>query len=86
MVADTGSLVIDDIQIFLRSALNNIKEKKIKKPSKKLKKLTTKFSALNRLVLVFLSYLEVSGNRHKPKKNYMADDSHTENFQGLASF
>ena len=46
----------------------------------------TKFSALNRLVLVFLSYMEVSGNRHKPKKNYMADDSHTENFQGLASF
>ena len=81
MVADTGSLVIDDIQIFLRSALNNIKKKKIKNPS-----VTTKFSALNRLVLVFLSYLEVSGNRHKPKKNYMADDSHTENFQDLASF
>ena len=36
------------------------------------------FSALNRLILVFLSFPEVSRNRHKPKINYMPADGHTE--------
>ena len=39
-----------------------------------------------KLILVFLSYPEVPGNRPKSKRNYMAADSHTNNFQGLTNF
>ena len=43
-------------------------------------------SALNQPILVFLSCPQVSGNRQKPKRNYIAFDGDTENFQGLESF
>ena len=33
-----------------------------------------------------MSYLEVSRNLQKSKRNYMAADGHIETFQGLASF
>ena len=41
---------------------------------------TANFSASNRLILVFLRCPDVSRNRQKPKRNYMASDSHTDNF------
>ena len=47
---------------------------------------TASLSASNRLILVFRRYLEMFGNRQKPKRNYVAADDQTDNFQGLASF
>ena len=82
---DIGSPVISDIRISFRSALKIFPLKIIKK-KKIFSPVTANFSASNRLILVFLSYLEVSGNLQKSTRNYMAADGHTETFQDLASF
>ena len=47
---------------------------------------TANSSALNGRISVFLSCPQISENPQKPKRNYMALDGHTENFQGLESF
>ena len=38
------------------------------------------------MILVFLSCQEVSGNQQKLKRNYIAADGNTDDFQGLESF
>ena len=79
--ADTGSPVINDIRIFFRWALQIYPFETIKKindeikynnDNKKNSPVTANFCASNRLTLVFLGCLEVSGNQQKPKRNYMA--------------
>ena len=70
-------------RIFFRSALKIFPFEIIEKT---FSPVTPNFSALNRLILVFVSYLQVSGNRQKSKRNYMAADDYRENFQGLANF
>ena len=41
------------------------------------------FCASNRLILLFLGCLEVSGNQQKPKRNYMAADGHIQDLASL---
>ena len=72
IVTDTVSPVINDIRIFSIGSKNlffwDNREKKISP-------VTANFPS--QLILVFLSYLEVSGNQQKPKRNYMTADGHT---------
>ena len=82
IVADTDSPVINDITIFFRSALKIFPFEIIEK---KISPVTANFFASNQLIFAFLSYPEVSRNRQKPKRDYMAANDHIENIQGLGS-
>ena len=68
---------------FFRSTLKTLPFEIIEKKNYPV---TASLSASNRLILVFRRYLEMFGNRQKPKRNYVAADDQTDNFQGLASF
>ena len=85
MVADTGSPVVSGIKDFFSIGSKNLsfgdnRKKFFFSP------VTVNLSTSNRLTFVFLSYLKMSGNWQKPKRNYMAADGLTENSQGLVSF
>ena len=84
IATDTVSPVINGIRIFFPSALRIFSLEIIER--KKISRVTANFSALSQLILVFLSHPEVSGNRRKPKRNYITADSHANNFRGLVSF